>query len=137
MMNPSHFADQENNISSPDSKDAFRYTYSAKAQEEIRYIRSKYIPKEESSLERLRRLDAGATNKAVACSVSLGVAGTLIFGTGMSLCLVSSMYLPGVIVGIIGLLVLAPAYPLYLRVLRRERERIAPQILQLTDELMK
>ena len=38
-------------------KDGFRYTYSAKDQEEIRSIRQKYVPREEDKMERLRRLD--------------------------------------------------------------------------------
>lgn len=31
----------------------------------------------------------------------------------------------------------ALAYPIYLRTVKREREKIAPEILRLTDELMK
>jgi len=41
------------------------------------------------------------------------------------------------VIGIIGMAVLAVAYPLYNRTLKKERERIAPEILRLTDELMK
>ena len=36
----------------------FEYTYSAPEQEEIRKIREKYLPKEETSMDRLRRLVA-------------------------------------------------------------------------------
>ena len=42
----------------------------------------------------------------------------------------------GIVIGVIGMAVVAVAYPLYVRILKRERERIAPEILKLTDELM-
>lgn len=38
-------------------EDAFVYTYSAQKSKEIEKIRSKYLPKEESKLEKLIRLD--------------------------------------------------------------------------------
>ena len=43
----------------------------------------------------------------------------------------------GVAIGLVGMIMVALAYPVYNRVLKKERERIAPQILRLTDELMK
>ncbi|MCM1537973.1 MAG: hypothetical protein NC254_06215 [bacterium] len=36
-------------------QEAFRYRYSAKEQEEIRQIRDKYLPEEETKMEQLRR----------------------------------------------------------------------------------
>lgn len=113
----------------------FEYTYSAPEQEEIRKIREKYIPKEETTLEKLRRLDAQTERPGMVASLSLGVVGTLIFGTGMCCCLVWSMYLIGVVVGIVGAVTLALAYPAYVRITKKQREKIAPQILALTEEL--
>jgi hypothetical protein len=57
----------------------FRYTYSAKEQAEIKKIREKYAPAEpvEEKMERLRRLDAGVTQRARAVALTLGVLGTL------------------------------------------------------------
>lgn len=122
---------QENN--------AFQYTYSAKEQAEIRRIRGKYIPKEENKMETLRRLDAQVNQKAVMYALIAGVAGALVLGLGMSCCLVwaDRLFVPGVAVGVIGIALLSVAYPLYNCILRKERKRIAPQILRLTDELMK
>ena len=117
----------------------FHYTYSAKEQTAIREIRSKYLPKEESQMEQLQRLDASATQKATMYAIIVGVIGALILGAGMSCCLVWTdvLLIPGIVIGIIGMAVLAVAYPLYNRTLKKERERIAPEILRLTDELMK
>ena len=113
----------------------FEYTYSAPEQEEIRRIREKYAPKEESSLEKLRRLDVQAEKPGMIVSLTLGIIGALIFGTGMCCCLVWGMYLIGVMVGIVGVAVLAMAYPAYKRITKKQREKIAPQILAMTDEL--
>lgn len=117
----------------------FEYTYSAKEQEELRKIRSKYAPKPENKLDQLRRLDAQVNQKASICAISAGICGALILGTGMSCCMVWSgaAFVPGVIIGVIGIAVIAAAYPFYNRILKRERARIAPEILRLTEELMK
>ena len=117
----------------------FQYTYSAREQAEIRRIREKYAPRQESKLERLQRLDASVTQKATVTAISVGVAGTLVMGAGMSCCLAigGAWFIPGIIIGVAGMAVISAAYPLYTRVMKRERERIAPEILRLTDELMK
>ena len=124
--------DNQNNSS-------FQYTYSARQQEEVKRIRSKYIPKEENKLERLRELDAGATQKATMYSLVIGIIGTLILGTGMSCCLVfgGGWMFMGIVAGIIGMVILGFAYPIHNCVLKKERERIAPEVLRLTEELMK
>ena len=70
--------------------------------------------------------------------------GALILGTGMSLTmtelgtLLGMAYpmIPGVFTGLAGLVLTALAYPVYTRVLKKERQRIAPEILRLTEELM-
>lgn len=122
---------------------SFRYTYSATQQEELESIRNKYIPREESKMEQLRRLDASVTKKANIISIGVGVVGALILGVGMSMVmsdfgkLFGGMAMPlGILFGVIGLAVLSLAYPLYHRTLKSEREKVAPEILRLTDELM-
>lgn len=117
----------------------FQYTYSAKEQEELKKIRSKYLPKEENKMELLRRMDAQVTQKATMYSIIVGVIGALILGVGMCCCMVwaDSVFALGIIVGLIGMAVLALAYPLYNRTIKKERERIAPEILRLTEDLMK
>ena len=117
----------------------FQYTYSASEQEEIKHIRSKYMPREETKMDRLRHLDARASHKANMYAMIVGVTGTLILGIGMCCCMVwaERFFVLGIIVGIVGMVILAIAYPLYDRILKKERERIAPEILRLTEELMK
>lgn len=131
------------------NKDGFNYTYSAKEQEEIKAIREKYFPAEESEdkMEQLRRLDRSVTQKATVVSLIFGTIGALILGFGMSLFMSnlgdilgvsgSVAILIGIIVGIVGIILVCVAYPLYNRIARKEREKIAPEIIRLTDELLK
>ena len=131
-------------------KQGFSYNYSAKEQEELKRIREKYIPeekKEENKLEKLYRLDNAATQKAQVVSLIFGVVGALILGFGMSLIMTDlsrilgayrDMYmLIGIAIGLVGGILAGIAYPMYSLTLKRERERIAPEVLRLTDELMK
>ena len=120
-------------------KETFSFTYSAKEQEEIKNIRKKYAAPEEDKMEYLRKLDASVTQKSTTVSLIVGIIGTLILGIGMCCCMVWNgvWFIPGVIIGVIGMAVLAAAYPLYNYVTKKEREKIAPEIIRLTDELMK
>lgn len=120
-------------------QNSFEYTYSAPQQEEIRKIREKYLPREADKMEQLRRLDAQVYRKGTVWGLVVGIIGTLIMGGGMSMCMVwtSTLLIPGIIVGVIGMAGVAAAYPLYARITAKERDRLAPEILRLTDELMK
>lgn len=130
-----------------DNKESFNYTYSAKQQAEIDSIRQKYLPREEDKMERLRKLDAGVTQKANAIAIIIGVAGALILGFGMSLFMTDFgdtlglrkelEMLIGIAVGAVGIVLVSAAYPIYQRVIKKERERIAPEVIRLTDELSK
>ena len=123
---------------------SFEYTYSAQRQKEVEEIRKAYLPKEEDKMDQLRRLHAIPTQKAQAASLAIGIIGALILGTGMSLCMTelggflggTAMFV-GIPVGIIGMALAALAYPVYSRTLKNEREKIALEILRLTDELIK
>lgn len=119
-------------------EDAFSYSYSAKQQEEVNAIRLKYAPAEESKMDRLRKLDQSATRNATAASIALGVVSSLVLGVGMCCVTVwTDLFALGIVVGVIGLAGVAVTYPFYRIFVKREREKLAPQILRLTDELMK
>ena len=122
-----------------EQNDTFNYNYSAKQQEEIRKIREKYVPKEESKMEQLRRLDASATKPGIIAAMTLGIISTLVLGVGMCCVMVweDRLFIPGIIIGVIGILGIILAYPLYNRMTKKRREKLAPEILRLTDELSK
>lgn len=130
-------------------QNVFSYTYSAREQAELKRIREKYTaPTEaEDKMARLRRLDASVTNTAQAFALVFGVIGTLILGFGMSLCMTelseilgehSDMAMAvGIIVGIAGGILASLAYPIYHAIVKAKRKKLAPEIIRLTDELMK
>lgn len=126
---------------------SFSYTYSAEEQEEIKKIRQKYQPQEESKMDRILRLDAQVTKKATKYSLIIGIVGALIMGTGMSLVMTDlgtalnigemMSLVTGIVIGILGIIIVSLAYPVYNHIVKKEREAVAPEILRLTDELMK
>ena len=133
------------------TQNGFSYTYSAKDRAEVIRIREKYASplqdKREDKMERLRRLDASVTKSALIVALILGVLGTLILGFGMSLIMTdmaayfgiegNSAMVIGIAVGILGSILASLAYPIYHALVIAKRKKLAPEILRLTDELMK
>lgn len=119
--------------------DAFEYTYSAKQQEELEKIKRKYMPKEEDKMEQLRKLDRDVTQPGTIWSILIGIIGCLLLGIGMCCTMVwaDRFFIPGIVIGVIGLAVVGLAYPVYVRVTEKQREKLAPQILALVEELSK
>ena len=66
-------------------------------------------------------------------ALSAGIVSTLILGLGMTCVLVWNLPVIGVIVGIVGLAGALYARPLYQKVLKKEREKAAPEILRLSE----
>ena len=104
---------------------SFEYTYSAQRQQEVEEIRKAYLPKEEDKMEQLRKLHSIPTQKAQSASIAVGVIGALILGTGMSLCMTELgaalgrlAMMIGITVGLVGMVLVALAYPVYNRVLK-------------------
>ena len=65
-------------------------------------------------------------------------------GTGMSLAMTELSSFLGVFampvgigIGVMGIVMLSVAYPVYTHIVKKEREKIAPEIIRLTDELLK
>ena len=125
----------------------FKYRYSAKEQEEIKKIRQKYETQEEDGMTKLRKLDAKVSEKATVASLVLGIIGALVLGSGMSIIMTDfgailgitglAALIVGIILGLTGIALVVLAYPVYSKVLKKEREKIAPEILRLTEELMR
>lgn len=121
-----------------DKHESFHYTYSSKQQEEIKQIREKYISNEENKMDQLRRLDESATKPGTIAALIVGIVSTLLLGVGMCCTMVwtETMFIPGIIIGVIGIAGISAAYPLYSHITKKQRKKLAPEILRLTDELM-
>lgn len=124
-----------------EKRETFTYTYSAAQQEEIKRIREKYAPptREEDKMERLRKLDRDVTKPGLIAALVVGIAGTLVMGFGMC-CTIEwgeRLFVPGIVIGVAGIIGVCAAYPLYIRVTKRQRDKLASEIMRLTDELTK
>lgn len=118
----------------------FRYCYSAKENKEVLEIRKKYLPREESKLEELKRLDNTVQQSGMAESLCAGIGGALVFGLG--LCFAMQVLGSGVVLTVLGVLLgmigaggMLAAYPVYRKVFDKTKAKLAPRILELTAEL--
>jgi len=130
-------------------QDGFSYTYSAREQAELKKIREKYTaPTEtEDKMARLRRLDASVTRTALTVALTFGLVGVLVLGFGMSLIMTdlaeifglygNTVFVLGILIGVVGCILASVAYPVYHAIVKARRKKLAPEILRLTDELMK
>ncbi len=118
-------------------KTNFEYTYSAKQQQELESIRKKYLPKEEDKMEKIRRLDRDAERPGTIAALVIGIIGTLILGIGMCCTMLAGgfIFALGIVIGLIGIAVVSVAYPIYKKITKREREKVAEEIITLSNEL--
>lgn len=126
---------------SDNKKDEFVYSYCApteRQRREISDIVRQYIPKDVTAekLAKLRKLDAAVKSTAVASAVTVGVIGTLLFGTGLAMILEWFLMAAGIVVALAGAAVAAAAYPIYKKILKRNKRKYGPEILRLSEELL-
>ena len=118
---------------------SFTYNYSAARNKEVESIRRKYMPHEESKLETLKRLDYRVQTAGMIESLCFGIIGALVFGVGMCFFLdvfAGAAWLTAILM-ICGTLLMIPAYPIYRRIARKTRGELTPEILRLSEEIMK
>ena len=118
---------------------SFTYNYSAARNKEVESIRRKYMPREESKLETLKRLDYRVQSAGMIEGLCLGIIGALVFGIGMCFFLevfAGAVWLTALFM-IIGTLLMFPAYPIYRRIARKTKAELTPEILRLSEEIMK
>ena len=117
----------------------FCYSYSAARNREVEAIRKKYMPQEENKMEALKRLDNRVQSAGIVESLCLGILGALMFGIGM--CFFLNVFAGGgwmaVLFFIMGTLLMIPAYPMYKRIASKKKEELTPEILRLSEEIMK
>ena len=119
------------------SENIFRYSYSAKQNEEVQAIRSKYLPRKESKLEELKRLDGQVSSAGLLQSLAVGIIGCLIFGIGMCIAMkvLGGGMVLGTLLGACGMVGMIAAYPVYRTCVRKAKAMHQPRILELIAEL--
>ena len=117
----------------------FTYTYSAAQSREVEHIRRKYLPQEENKMETLRKLDNRVKSAGIIPSLSVGIVGCLIFGIGMcfGLDIFEGADWLSVLFGVLGVVVMLPAYAVHKHIAKKTKAELTPEILRLSDELMK
>ncbi len=96
--------------------------------------------KKETSMDQLRRLDESATKGATVVFLIVGIISVLLLGVGMCCTMVpgwEQYFIPGIAVGVVGIIGVITVYPLYNHMVKRKRAKLAPEIMRLSDELMK
>lgn len=116
----------------------YTYEYSAKKNQEVKSIRDKYQPREETKLERLRRLDKKVQGAGVIESLAVGIVGSLVFGIGMcfGLDVFGGADWLTLLFGGLGAVIMLPAYAIYKRIKGAATEKYAPEIIKLSDEII-
>ncbi|MGM9683011.1 MAG: hypothetical protein ACI3XQ_05370 [Eubacteriales bacterium] len=107
-------------------------------------IREQYVEKENTELDELRRLDAKVRRPANAFAYVLGSIGAIVMGSGMSLVMtdvaqkigISDGMVPGIVIGIVGMLIALVNYPLYSLILRSRKKKYADKILRISDNII-
>ena len=110
--------------------------YKAQIAFEVNQIRNKYLPQDQNKLEQLKKLDKQATvpgKKAVIIMILISLA---LIGTGIPLIALLNLILPGTICCVLSLSCAFLIKPVYGFVTEKERTRLAPQIMRLSDEIL-
>ena len=119
------------------NENTFSYIYSAPEKHEVLSIRKKYLPREETKLEELKRLDSLVQNSGVTESLCAGIGGCLIFGLGLCLVMevIGQMIWLGVILGLVGAVGMLAAFPVYRKYVNKAKAQHTPRILELVAQL--
>lgn len=111
----------------------------------VQKIRTQYTEKEHTSLDELRELDTKVKRPASVFAYVFGSISAIIMGSGMSLVMtdigstlgIESAMIPGIIIGIIGLVMAIINYPIYKGILGSRRRKYADRIIALSNKIMK
>ncbi len=110
----------------------------------VQKIRTQYTGREYTQLDALKELDAKVKRPANIFAYVFGSVSAIIMGSGMSLVMtdigaylgMSETMIPGIIIGVIGLVMSIINYPIYKNILASRRNKYSDQILKLSDKIM-
>ena len=110
----------------------------------VRKIRTEYVEKETTELDELRKLDAKVKRPVNIFAYIFGSIGAIIMGAGMSLVMteigsmigVEETMVPGIVIGVVGMVIALVNYPIYKRILAGRKKKYGAEILALSDKIM-
>lgn len=111
----------------------------------VQKIRTQYTEKEHTQLDSLKELDARVKRPANIFAYVFGSVSALIMGSGMSLVMtdigttlgMGETMVPGIVVGIAGMIMAIINYPIYKGILGSRRKKYADKIIELSDKIMR
>ena len=111
----------------------------------VQKIRTQYTEKKSNELDALRELDAKVKRPANVFAYTFGSISAIIMGSGMSLVMtdigttvgVNNPMIPGIVIGVAGMLMAIVNYPIYKGILASRRKKYADKIIALSDKIMK
>lgn len=111
----------------------------------VQKIRTQYMEKENTQLDALKKLDAKVKKPAIVFAYIFGSIAAIVMGSGMSFVMtdigekigITDAMIPGVVIGVIGMLMAIVNYPVYKKILTSRRKKYAKEIISLSDRIMK
>lgn len=111
----------------------------------VQKICTQYTEKQHTELDELKALDAKVKKPAHVFAYIYGSFSAIVMGAGMSLVMtdigamigLSATMVPGIVIGIVGMGMALTTYPIYKKMLSNRKKKFAPQIMELSDRLMK
>ena len=111
----------------------------------VQKIRTQYTEKEHTDLDALKELDAKVKRPANVVAYIFGSIGAIVMGGGMSLVMtdigttvgIADPMLPGIVIGVVGMLMAIINYPIYKGILGARRKKYADKIITLSEKIMK
>ena len=104
-------------------------------------LANEYAPKDTSKVVALRKLDTKAKLPATIFTYTFGIIAALVTGIGMCFSMnvigngTTTMFVLGVIIGIIGLMGMGINYPVYKKLLAKGKQKYAFEIMELAKEI--
>lgn len=110
----------------------------------VQKIRTQYTEKQSTELDALRELDGKVKRPANVFAYTFGTISAIIMGAGMSMVMtdigaavgVAYPMIPGVVIGVVGMVMALTNYPIYKGILASSRKKYAEQIMKLSDKIM-
>lgn len=110
----------------------------------VEKIRTKYVEKKDSSLDELRKLDRKVKAPAEVFAYIFGSISALIMGAGMSLVMtdvanmlgLGDMTVPGIAVGVVGMVLAIVNYPIYKGILTSRKNKYADKVIELSNKIL-
>lgn len=111
----------------------------------VQKIRTQYTEKQHTELDALKELDAKVKRPANVFAYTYGSVSAVVMGAGMSLVMteigatigLASAMVPGIVIGVAGMGMALSTYPIYTKMLSARKKKYAPEILKLSEKIMK